>query len=305
MPGFKELRTRIESVKSTCKITSAMKLVAASRLRKAQGLLEKSEFYNHNLAANAFRLLTQIRQDEEAGISYIYPQTMTLRKNASKYLLMVFSSDRGLCGGFNSNIAKRAISRVEELLAEQKDIKIICVGKKAKDIIKRSYPDLIIDTIENIAHKGVKYYEGVDLAERMINMYNNKEIDICEVIGTKFVSAMTRDIYCYQVLPFSIETLPYNKEHEPTTIVRGAFYEYEPNKLQLLEHMLPLLLRATMFQIIANSQASEHGARMISMDSATDNAKDMLSSLTLKYNRMRQNAITTELIEVISGAEAL
>ncbi len=305
MAGFKELRTRIESVKSTHKITSAMKLVAASRLRKAEGLLEKSEFYNHNLAASAFRLLTQIKDDEQSGLSYIYPQTMTLRKNANKYLLMVISSDRGLCGGFNSNIAKKTIARIEELQANQAEVKIICVGKKAKDIIKRSYPDLIIDTIENIAQKGVKYYEGVDLAERITHMYNAKEIDICEIIGTRFISAMSRDVYCYQVLPFSIETLPYNREHEPTTIVRGAFYEYEPNKMQLLEHMLPLLLRATMFQVIANSQASEHGARMISMDSATDNAKDMLSNLTLKYNRMRQNAITTELIEVISGAEAL
>ncbi|MFI3241184.1 MAG: ATP synthase F1 subunit gamma [Alphaproteobacteria bacterium] len=302
MAGFKELRTRIESVKSTHKITSAMKLVAASRLRKAEGLLHKSEFYNHNLAANAYRLLHQMKTDD---VAYVYPELMTMRANPLNYLLLVFTSDRGLCGNFNQLVAKQAIARAEELLEQGKEVQIICAGKKGKDIIKRKHPSLIVDCIEDIAHKGVKYYEGVDLAERITKMFKNKEIDVCEVVATNFKSVMNRENYCHQVLPIKIEEFPYNKVNEPMTIIRGAFYEYEPNKLELLTHMMPLLLRATMFQVIANSQACEHGARMTSMDNATNNAKDMMSGLTLKYNRLRQNAITTELIEIIAGAEAL
>ncbi len=306
MAGLKELRTRIESIKSTEKITSAMKMVAAARLRRSQGLIDKCRFYNNNILASANRVLLELRQAEQKkNIRFVYPELMRGNGKSENYLLVVFTSDRGLCGSYNSNVAREAAKRIEALKEEGKNVKILCVGKKGRDILKRKYADLIVDTIEGIAKKGAKYYEAVDLGQRILDLYKQGEMDVCEVVVSRFRSAINREIVTEQVFPVVVEDFEYNRLHAPINVYKGAFYDYEPGLLELLESMLPLIFRSSLFQAIVHSQASEHGARMTSMDNATRNAKDMISGLTLRYNRIRQTAITTELVEIIAGAEAL
>ena len=307
MAGLKELRTRIETIKSTQKITSAMKMVAASRLRRSQGLISKCSFYHNNLLSCANRVIYELQEEENnTGTAVNYPKLMTGTGKDKTYLLLVFTSDRGLCGSYNANVAKVAIARIEELLSQDKEVKVVCVGKKGRDIIKRKYADLIVNTIEGVAKKGAKYYEGTDIAYPVLEAYEKGEIDVCEVVVSHFRSAINREVKCKQLLPMKMENFDNtNRLNFRTNVVRGAFYEYEPGKLELLSGMLPLIFRESVFQAIVHSQASEHGARMTSMDNATRNAKDMISKLTLKYNGIRQSAITTELIEIISGAEAL
>lgn len=306
MAGLKELRTRIGTIKSTQKITSAMKMVAASRLRKTQGLISKSEFYNNNLLASANRLIFELKQQEEiTGESVVWPKLMAGTGQDKKYLLLVFTSDRGLCGSYNTAVAKEAARRIEELKAKGKEVCIYCVGKKGSDILKRKYADLIVGTKEGVSSKGAKYYEASDIGYYILDAYNKGEIDACEVIVSRFRSAINREIKAGPLLPVKVEDYEYNKLHVPTNVVRGAFYDYEPGKMELLEGILPLIFRGSVFQAIVHSQASEHGARMTSMDNATRNASEMINKLTIKYNRIRQTAITTELIEIISGAEAL
>lgn len=306
MAGLKELRTRISTIKSTQKITSAMKMVAASRLRKTQGLISKSEFYNNNLLASANRLIFELKQQEEiTGEAVVWPKLMSGTGQDKKYLLLVFTSDRGLCGSYNSAVAKEAARRIEELKAEGKEVCIYCVGKKGSDILKRKYADWIVGTKEGVSSKGAKYYEASDIGYYILDAYNKGEIDACEAVVSRFRSAINREIKAGPLLPVKIEDYEYNKLHVPTNVVRGAFYDYEPGKMELLEGILPLIFRGSIFQAIVHSQASEHGARMTSMDNATRNASEMINKLTIKYNRIRQTAITTELIEIISGAEAL
>lgn len=306
MAGLKELRTRIESIKSTEKITSAMKMVAAARLRRSQGLIDKCRFYNNNILASANRVLLELRQAEQKkNIRFVYPELMRGNGKSENYLLVVFTSDRGLCGSYNSNVAREAAKRIEALKEEGKNVKILCVGKKGRDILKRKYADLIVDTIEGIAKKGAKYYEAVDLGQWILDFYKQGEIDVCEVVFSRFRSAINREIVNEQVFPVVVEDFEYNRLHAPANVYKGAFYDYEPGLLEMLDAMLPLIFRSSLFQAVVHSQASEHGARMTSMDNATRNAKDMISGLTLRYNRIRQTAITTELVEIIAGAEAL
>lgn len=306
MAGLKELRTRIESIKSTEKITSAMKMVAAARLRRSQGLIDKCRFYNNNILASANRVLLELRQAEQKkNIRCVYPELMRGNGKSENYLLVVFTSDRGLCGSYNSNVAREAAKRIEALKEEGKNVKILCVGKKGRDILKRKYADLIVDTIEGIAKKGAKYYEAVDLGQKILDLYKQGEMDVCEVVVSRFRSAINREIVTEQVFPVVVEDFEYNRLHAPVNVYKGAFYDYEPGLLEILDSMMPLIFRSSLFQAVVHSQASEHGARMTSMDNATRNAKDMISGLTLRYNRIRQTAITTELVEIIAGAEAL
>lgn len=308
MAGLKELRTRISTIKSTQKITSAMKMVAASRLRKSQGLIAKSEFYNHNVLAAANRLIFELKQQEAAtGEVVNWPRLMSGNGNGDdkRYLLLVFTSDKGLCGGYNANVAKEAARRIDALKKEGKEVFVYCVGKKGRDILKRKYADLIVGTKEGVSSKGAKYYEASDIGYYILDAYNEGKIDVCEVVVSHFRSAINRTVMVGPLLPLKVEEFEYNKLHVPTNVVQGAFYDYEPGKMELLDGLLPLIFRGSIFQAIVHSQASEHGARMTSMDNATRNANDIISKLTIKYNRIRQTAITTELIEIISGAEAL
>ena len=306
MAGLKELRTRISTVKSTSKITSAMKMVAAARLRRSQELIGKSEFYNHNLLSCANRLIFELKQQEESSAAaLIWPNLMRPNPQANNYLLVVFTSDRGLCGSFNAGVAKEAAHRIEELKAQGKNVSVYCVGKKGRDILKSRYGNLIVQTKEGIAAKGAKYDEASDISHDISKAFEQKKIDICEVVVSRFKSAISREVVNEQILPLKIEDFAYNKLHQPTNLVNDAFYDYEPDRMTLLEGLLPQIFRSVVFNAIVHSQASEQGARMTSMDNATRNASDMINKLTIRYNRIRQSAITTELTEIISGAEAL
>lgn len=304
MANLKELRNRIDSVKSTAKITSAMKMVAASRLRRAQGLLSKSSVYYNNLLVVVTRILKTLKKDAvENNKELVLPPILTGTGKEEKYLLIVFASDRGLCGGYNINVVKEAVKRIEEL--KDKEVKVITVGKKTKDILKRTHEDLIIEAIEDLASKGVGYEETLDLFNKITNVMKGYKFDVCELIYSKFQSAMNREIVSERFFPMTIGPIIEEKLYLAEDNINGAYFEYEPEIHKTLAITLSILQRDILFQALINSQASEQGARMTSMDNATRNASDMISKLRLKYNRIRQSAITTELTEIISGSEAI
>lgn len=316
MAGLKELRTRIESIKSTQKITSAMKMVAAARLRKAQILTDTSASYNANIAEILARADAELKQRKAQGENISLPLLMQSKENQQKYLLVVFTSDRGLCGSYNANVAKIAIQRIRQLMSEGKDVKVMCVGRKGRDIIRRFYPDIITSSIEGVARKGADYTEASIIAEQLCESFLSAEFDVCEAVFSDFHSVMNREIKSDQFLPIvfteaPVETMAELDEDddenstEISYLVNGAEYDYEPGAKGIIDGLVASYVKARFFAYIINAQASEQGARMTSMDNATRNAKDMISKLTLKYNRLRQSSITTELIEIIAGAEAL
>lgn len=306
MAGLKELRNRLESIKSTQKITSAMKLVAASRLRKAQLMLDKSRGYAGQLETSVKRLIAAIREEEaEHKVIFFPPSLMRQKANAKDYLLMVFSSDRGLCGSYNQNVGKAVIKRIKELENQDKTVRLICYGKKGYDILKKKYADRIIAHYPAVASKNLSYAEAVEMAKNIQASCENETCDVCEVVYSHFRSAISRDIKSVQIYPLDPTIGELSEEDKMLTHVGNAYYEYKPDKMAFLEDLLPKLIMSKLFSAMVNSQASEQGARMAAMDNATRNAKEMISSLTLKYNSIRQSAITTELTEIISGAEAL
>lgn len=294
MAGLKELRTRIETIKSTQKITSAMKMVAASSLRKAQGLIASSVPYRENILSPLENVVSEFRTLEQNGTFVKWPRMIAGSENDRTYLLLVFTSDRGLCGNFNASVAKVAARRIEELQNAGKEVKVACIGRKGYSILKRRYAANIVRDIDGIAKKGARYDESAVIANYAYDDFMMRNIDVCEAVYSEFHSAINREIVVKQLLP-----LRFSERAEAGTepvLVNGAAYEYEPYKMEVLGQSLPLLYKASVFEAIIHSQASEHGARMTSMDNATRNAKDMISRLTLKYNRMRQTNITTELI---------
>ncbi|MBQ7633136.1 MAG: ATP synthase F1 subunit gamma [Alphaproteobacteria bacterium] len=309
MAGLKELRTRIEAIKSTQKITSAMKMVAASRLRRVQILVDKNQGYSENLRHSALRVMTEIENEEKTkGVKYIRPLMLRQTVNPKRYKLCVMSSDRGLCGAYNSNISKKATHRIRELLKKGKEVSVVCIGKKAYDTLHRNFADSdIVIKLAGERLKSLSYPEQAKAMEfEILNQFKNKEFDVCEFVFARFSSAISRTFVCEQVCPMDLNTEHLNEEELKMVNRSGnAFYEYLPDKLTVLENIVPILFEDDIFKIIVNSAASEHGARMTSMDSATRNAKNMISELTLKYNSLRQSAITTELIEIIAGAEAI
>ena len=311
MAQLKELRTRIEAIKSTQKITSAMKMIAAARLRKVQILVDKNVAYAGNLRRSALRVLTEIEQ-EEISKNIVYPRPIYLRqvKNPKNYVLYVFSSDRGLCGSYNTTIAKKAIARINQLLKAGKKIKVICYGKKALKTLRHTFAGTTADLKITAASYDVKEISYAELAGKishtLLQQFENKEFDVCEFVYANFITALTRIFECEQVFPINLNTDNLSAEElEQLRFAGSASYEYLPDKMTVLTDILPILFTDTIFQIIVNAEASEHSARMSSMDNATRNAKKMISELTLKYNSLRQAAITTELIEIIAGAEAI
>lgn len=302
MAGLKELRNRIEAIKSTQKITSAMKMVAASRLRRAQLALIKIEAYRECLYNTVSRILYTLRvQAKEQGKELEKRWLCAPKPQQQKYLLVVLTSDKGLCGSYNSSIVRQAMARIEELKALGKDVQIICLGYRGYNALKGLYGDMIIRFDESVVTDGVFYEEGVALADEISEMYMADKIDVCEVIYSRFISALNRDVVSEEVLPFDISVI----ETDVTDMEGDAYYESEPGTLEMLELTVPLAFKEHIYDIMINTQASEQGARMTSMDNATRNATDMISKLTLRYNRLRQTAITTELTEIIAGAEAI
>ena len=309
MAGLKELRTRIEAIKSTQKITSAMKMVAASRLRRVQILVDKNLGYSENLRKSALRVMTEIENEEKTkGIQYVRPLLLQQKAKPQKYKLCVISSDRGLCGAYNSNVAKRAALRIRELLKQGKQIEAACIGKKAYDILHRYFgnTEVVINRLDT-KYDGISYPDMAHkLSDTILKQFIAKEFDVCEFVYADFKTAISRSFECEQVCPLELNTEHLNDEQLQLINRSGnAFYEYMPDKLTVLTDILPILFNDNLFKIVVNAAASEHSARMTSMDSATRNAKKMISELTLKYNSLRQSAITTELIEIIAGAEAI
>lgn len=294
MPSLKDIRVRINSVKSTQKITSAMKMVAAAKLRKAQAAAEEGRPY----AASMERML--------AGLIATLPALESAPKLLAGYgadqvhLLVVVTGDRGLCGGFNASIVRETRRRVHDLQRQGKQVKLLCVGRKGRDGLKRDFASLIIDTVENISRSGPSFDPARAAARRLTTMFEAREFDVCTIIYNTFRSAISQVVTVKQMIPFPTETLS-----ETAAQPGGAQYEMEPAEDTLLDSLLPANLAMQIFRALLESYASEQGARMTAMDNATRNAGDMIQRLTLTYNRTRQAAITKELIEIISGAEAV
>ncbi|MCB1972614.1 MAG: F0F1 ATP synthase subunit gamma [Geminicoccaceae bacterium] len=296
MPSLKDLRSRISSVTQTRKITSAMKLVSASKLRRAQEAAEASRPFARKMSDMLANLAAGVKGTPGA------PLLMTGTGRDDTHLLIVATADRGLCGGFNSSIVRGARRRIRELTDAGKTVKIICVGRKGRDMLRREHKDKIIDYIEGVAgKKRMEYADAAMIADRVAHLYANGEFDVCTIIYNTFKSAVTQILTYRQLIP--VET-PELAEEEATGGLK-ALYEFEPSEAGILSELLPRNLAVQVFGALVENAASEQGARMAAMDNATRNAGEMIRKLTLSYNRQRQAQITKELIEIISGAEAV
>jgi F-type H+-transporting ATPase subunit gamma len=299
MSNLKELKNRITSVKSTQKITSAMKMVAASRLKRAQEAAEAARPYAERMG----RMMASVLDNPGAVVGG--SKLLSGTGSDGVHLIVVVTSDRGLCGGFNSSISRASRQRIRELLADNKAVKIICVGRKGRDQLKMEFGDAIVASYEGIGKAGVQFAEARDIAGKVIDMFNAGEFDICTVIYNKFVSVISQEVTPLQIIP--VQLPEYDKPSEAKDEIPGvqASYEFEPSEEEILTDLLPANLNVQIYRALLESLASEHGARMSAMDNATRNAGDMIDDLSMIYNRSRQAKITSELIEIISGAEAL
>jgi F-type H+-transporting ATPase subunit gamma len=295
MPSLKDLRVRINSVKSTQKITSAMKMVAAAKLRRAQEQAEAARPYAERMDRVLGSLAASMMGQEGA------PALLAGTGKDTVQLVVVMTSDRGLCGGFNSTIVRGARRLIRDLKARDKQVKILCVGRKGRDQLRRDFGSLIIGTIEEIAKPRLTYEAADRVAGRIARMYEAGEFDVCTIIYNRFKSAMTQFVTLQQLIPFA----PPAAAAAADTALAGAIYEYEPDETEILAELLPRNLSVQVYRALLENGASEQGARMTAMDSATRNAGDMINRLTINYNRSRQAYITKELIEIISGAEAV
>jgi F-type H+-transporting ATPase subunit gamma len=293
MPSLKELRSRIGSVKQTQKITSAMKLVAASKLRRAQEQAEASRPFAERMSDMLANLSASVADIEGA------PPLLAGTGKDEVHLLVVATADRGLCGGFNSSIARGARARIRELRGAGKQVKVLCIGRKGRDMLRREFGALIVDTIEGIGRRRLEFAEAIGIGERLERMYEAGEFDVCTIVFNRFRSAISQILTFRQLIPVE----PAEIEQE-TTDAR-AVYEFEPDEQTILTELLPRNLAVQIYRALVENAASEQGARMTAMDNATRNAGDMIHRLTLFYNRTRQAQITRELIEIVSGAEAL
>ncbi|MEO5373115.1 MAG: F0F1 ATP synthase subunit gamma [Alphaproteobacteria bacterium] len=298
MPSLKDLRGRISSVKSTQKITSAMKMVAASKLRRAQETAEAARPY----AERMNRMLGNVASSM-AGLGDA-PGLLTGNGRDDVHLVVAVTANRGLCGGFNSVIVRDTRRLVNDLVAAGRTVKILCIGRKGRDQLKRDFASRIIDTIEDIGRRGVTYAEADGVARRIVSMFEAGEFDVCTVVYNHFQSAISQIVTRQQIIPYPLPERPM-EERRAEMLGARALYEYEPSEEDILAVLAPRNIGVQMFRALLESNASEQGARMTAMDNATRNAGDMISSLTLTYNRTRQAFITKELIEIISGAEAL
>ena len=294
MPSLKDLKVRINSTKNTQKITSAMKMVSAAKLRRAQEQAEAARPYAERMERVLGRLAASSAGKDGA------PALLAGNGKDQTHLLVVMTSDRGLCGGFNSSIARGARRLARDLKAQGKTVKILCVGRKGRDQLRREFPAEIIGTIEDIAKPRLNFAAADSVANRILTMFEHGEFDVCSLIYNQFKSAMTQIVTVQQLIPFAPAAA---NENEPGG--SAASYEYEPDELEILSALLPKNLGMQVFRALLENNASEQGARMTAMDSATRNAGEMINKLTITYNRSRQAAITKELIEIISGAEAL
>jgi len=293
MPNLKDLKNRIASVKSTRKITKAMQMVAAAKLRRAQEAAEQSRPYTERFNAVMGSLAEAVGDSDSAPL--------LLRGTGSDqvHLLVVMTAERGLCGGFNSNIAKLAKKRAEELKGQGKTVKILTVGKKGREQLKRDYEDAMIDHVDLTEIKRIGYDDAKAIAVDLLERFEAGEFDVATIFYSRFESVISQIPTAQQVIPASYD-VPEGEEAGAS-----ADYDYEPDQDQILADLLPRGVATQIFAALLENGASEQGARMSAMDNATRNAGDMIDDLTIEYNRSRQAVITNELIEIISGAEAL
>lgn len=304
MPSLKEYRTRIASVKSTRKITSAMKMVAASKLKRAQEHAQSSQPYAKAMAAMLSRVAGGVQG--ESG-----PRLLVGTGSDLRHLLIVVSSDRGLCGGFNSNLVRFTRTEVRRLITEGKQVKIVCVGRKARDVLKREFSAYIIDSITGLAGKPrLSFHDSTQVSDLVLEKFDASEFDVCTLIYNQFVSVLTQKPSAQQLIPFSVPAPAVanqnaaQKEQESVSVASSP-YSFEPDEEQILAQLLPRNIAVQIFRALLDSSAGEQAARMTAMDNATRNAGDMINRLSIQYNRARQAFITKELIEIISGAEAV
>ena len=292
MPSLDDLKKRIKSVKSTQKITKAMKMVAAAKLRKAQENAEKGRPYSQKMQNIILNLTKSINDPENA------PKLLVGTGEDKTYLCVVLTADRGLCGGFNSNICKLAKITFKKILSEGKNLKIITVGSKGLDQIKREYGNHIIKKFSFKEKKQISFNEAEIIGKEIINLFNQKEFDKCILFYNNFKNVITQIPQAQQIIPADNRSSD-NKNENPIS------YEFEPEEDEILEDLLPKNISTQVFKAFLENAASEQGSRMTAMDNATRNAGDLVDKLTIDYNRSRQASITKELIEIISGAESL
>ncbi len=299
MATLKDLRTRIDSVTQTQKITSAMKLVAASKLRRAQEAAESARPYAQRMERMVGSLAEILGDREDA------PAMLRGTGKGDTHLIVVATSDRGLCGGFNSSLIRSVRLRIRELQKDGKSIKIFCVGRKGREQLSREYGALIIGNSGELGKRGPSYEEADKIGSHISELFEQEEFDVCTIVYNHFKSVMTQIVTFQQVIPFA-DSSHTDKQGEVAVEQEdeGAIYEFEPEESEILEALLPYNLSIQVFRALLESAASEQGARMTAMDSATRNAGEMIDKLTLNFNRTRQAKITGELIEIISGAEA-
>jgi F-type H+-transporting ATPase subunit gamma len=297
MASLKDLRNRIASVKATQKITKAMQMVAAAKLRRAQAAAESARPYAERMDEVLAGLAASLRGAEGA------PPLMVGTGKDEVHLLIVATADRGLCGAFNSSIVRLAREHAQRLLADGKEVKILCVGRKGFDQLRRIHRDRIIDTISLRDVKNVGFSNAKEIAETVLELFEGEAFDVATVFYARFRSVVSQVPTAQQIIPAQIPEVDDGQEQPNSSPT--ALYEYEPDEFEILEDLLPRNIAVQVFRALLENAASEQGARMSAMDSATRNAGEMIDKLTLTYNRTRQAQITKELIEIISGAEAL
>ena len=294
MASLKDLRVRIRSVKSTQKITSAMKMVAASRLRRAQEQAEAARPYALRMERMLGSLAASILGSGTA------PALLAGTGKSDVHLLVVATSDRGLAGGFNATILREARRTIRELQAGGKTVKVLTIGRKGRDGLRRDYGRFIIESLTEVGRPRLQFSNAQSIAARVLQLFGAGEFDVATIVYNRFKSAMTQIVTKQQLVPFAVP----ETADRPDPAVQGV-YEFEPEEAEILAALLPRNLAVQLYTALLENNASEQGARMTAMDNATRNAGDMIDRLTITYNRSRQAAITKELIEIISGAEAL
>ena len=292
MPSLDDLKKRIKSVKSTQKITKAMKMVAAAKLRKAQESAEKGRPYSQKMQNIILNLTKSINDPQNA------PKLLVGTGEDKKYLCVVLTADRGLCGGFNSNICKLAKTNFKKILSEGKELNIITVGSKGHDQIKREYGKHVIKKFSFKDKKNISFNEADEVGKEIVSLFNQNKFDKCIIFYNNFKNVITQIPQAQQIIPAETKNLKEGND-------QNFSYEFEPEEDEILEDLLPKNISTQVFKALLENAASEQGSRMTAMDNATRNAGDLVDKLTIDYNRSRQASITKELIEIISGAESL
>ena len=296
MPSLKDLKNRIASVKATQKITKAMKMVAAAKLRRAQEAAEAARPYSQRMSAVLANIAQAVGSDDAA------PRLMTGTGKDDVHLLVVCTAERGLCGGFNSQIARFARDHARRLLSQGKTVKIYCVGKKGYDSLRREFASLIVGRTDLREVKKIGFENADQVARTVMSMFDKGEFDVCTLFYSEFKSVISQIPTALQLIPAAVDTTVANTA---TASGATAVYEYEPDAGSILSDLIPRNITVQIFRALLENVAGEMGAKMSAMDNATRNAGEMINKLTLNYNRQRQAQITKELIEIISGAEAL